>query len=96
MATAIHGIVSSEESEIHDEPHVEGSRITVRQLRARVEDHGLEPETVADRHGLGVASVYEALAYYHRNPAEMRDVTERREQASERAAELSDLSPPEQ
>ena len=95
MATAIHGIVSGEESELHDEPHVEGSRITVRRLHARVEEHGLQPETVADRHGLDVAAVYEALAYYHRNPGEMRDIAERRERAAERAAELSDLTPPE-
>jgi hypothetical protein len=72
VATAIHGIVPGEESELHDEPH---------------------PETVADRHGLDVAAVYEALAYYHRNPGAMQDIAERREQAAERAAKLSTVLP---
>jgi uncharacterized protein (DUF433 family) len=96
MATAIHGIVAGDESEIHDEPHIEGSRITVRSIHARVEERGLDPETVADRHDLDVASVYEALAYYHRNPREMREAEERHERAGEKAAELSDCTPPEQ
>jgi uncharacterized protein (DUF433 family) len=68
---AVHGIVAGDESDIHDEPHVEGSRITVRYLHDRVEERGLRPETVADRHGLDLADVYTALAYYHDNPAEM-------------------------
>jgi len=93
VATAIHGIVPGGESEPHDEPHVDGSRVTVRRLHARVEEHGLQPETVADRHGLDVAAVYEALAYYHRNPGAMQDIAERREQAAERAAELSTVVP---
>lgn len=86
--------MAAEESEIHDEPHVAGSRITVRLLHARVEEQGLSPTTVADRYDLGVAAVYEALAYYHRNPAEMRAVERRRERAAELAAEQSSFTPP--
>jgi uncharacterized protein (DUF433 family) len=93
MATAIHGIVAGDESDIHEEPHVRGSRITVRFIHGRVEERGLRPETVADRHNLDVASVYEALAYYHRNPAEMREAEERHEHAGEKAAEMSDCTP---
>lgn len=93
MATALQGIVSGDESDVHEEPHIDESRITVRFVHQRVEEAGLDPETVADRHNLDVASVYEALAYYHRNPKEMRVARERHERASERAAELSNCTP---
>jgi uncharacterized protein (DUF433 family) len=49
---------------IHDEPHIRGSRITVRLVYARVHGRGLLPETVAERHNLDIADVYHALAYY--------------------------------
>jgi uncharacterized protein (DUF433 family) len=74
MAKAEYRIVSGDESEIHDEPHIEGSRITVRTVHARVEERGLDPGTVADRHGLDIADVYRALAYYHDHPEEMSRV----------------------
>jgi len=67
--------------ELHDEPHIEGSRITVRFIKARVEGRGLEPRTVADRHDLDLADVYRALTYYHDHPEEMRAVERRRERA---------------
>jgi len=50
----------------------------VRTIHARVEGRGLEPQTVADRHDLDVADVYQALAYYHDNPEEMSEVERRR------------------
>jgi uncharacterized protein (DUF433 family) len=65
MSKTEYRIVSGEESEIHDEPHIEGRRLTVRFVHDRVEGRGLEPGTVADRHDLDVADVYQALAYYH-------------------------------
>ena len=69
--------------ELHDEPHIEGSRITVLFIQSRVEGRGLEPQTVADRHELDVADVYRALTYYHDHPEEMRAVEREREQAIE-------------
>jgi uncharacterized protein (DUF433 family) len=72
MATQQYRIVSAGESEIHGEPHLEGSRITVRDVHARVEERGLPPERVAGRYNLDVADVYEALAYYHNNPEARR------------------------
>ncbi|MDZ7687547.1 MAG: hypothetical protein U5J64_02285 [Halobacteriales archaeon] len=42
-------IVLADESEIHDEPQIAGTRVTVRQVHERVEEDGLRPETVADR-----------------------------------------------
>ncbi len=82
-------IVSGEESELHDEPHIEGSRITVQFVQRRVEGRGLEPQTVADRHDLDVAAVYEALAYYHSRPEEMRAVERARSQAEDEYAHLT-------
>lgn len=90
----VHGIVPGDESAIHDEPHIKGSRVTVRVIQARVEQQGLRPETVAERHGLDLADVYAALAYYHNNPEEMRRVEDRHETAAEEAARRSTLDPP--
>ena len=69
--------------ELHDEPHLEGRRITVQFVKTQVEDRGLEPRTVADRHDIDVADVYRALTYYHDHPEEMRAVERRREAAAE-------------
>lgn len=80
--------------EVHDEPHVEGSRITVRYIYGRVHERGLHPETVAERHDLHLADVYRALAYYHENPEEMAEVERRHERAAEIARDESDMSPP--
>lgn len=94
MATQRYGIVSGDESEIHDEPHIEGRRVTVRVVQSRVEERGDAPERVADELDIDIASVYEALAYYHSNPEEMRAVERRHEQAVEAARRESSLSPP--
>lgn len=94
MATQEYRIVASEDSKIHDEPHIEGSRLTVRLVHERVEERGSSLERVADRHGLDIADVYEVLAYYHTNPEEMRRVEARHERAVANAEERSSLTPP--
>jgi len=71
-------IIPADESDVHDEPHVAGTRVTVRHIHERVEENGLRPETVADRLDLSRAQVYNALAYYHENPEEMREIEETR------------------
>lgn len=75
--------------ELHDEPHIAGRRITVQFVKEQVEDRGLDPRTVADRYDLDVADVYRALAYYHDNPAEMREVERERERTVEEHEELT-------
>lgn len=85
MSQTTRGVVR----ELHDEPHLEGRRITVQFIKTQVEDRGLSPRTVADRHDLDVADVYRALTYYHDNPAEMREVEHQREDAIEEHAELT-------
>lgn len=88
MAVTKHRIISGEESEIHDEPHIEGSRVTVLHIHERVEGRGLRPETVAERLNLDLADVYDALAYYHRNPEEMQEVEEHRREVAEESEVL--------
>ena len=95
MATEEYRIVSGDASKIHDEPHIEGSRVTVRDVYVRVEKRGLSPERVAERYHLDIADVYEALAYYHNNPEEMQQIERRHEQAGEEAMRRSSLTPPE-
>jgi uncharacterized protein (DUF433 family) len=75
--------------ELHDEPHLEGRRITVQFVKTQVEDRGLEPRTVADRHDVDVADVYRALTYYHDHPEEMRAVERQREEAVEEYEHLT-------
>ncbi|PSQ30066.1 hypothetical protein BRD09_05655 [Halobacteriales archaeon SW_10_68_16] len=82
--------------EVHDEPHIKESRITVRWIYARVHERGLRPETVAERHGLDIADVYHALAYYHDHPDEMAAVEQRRREALAEAEERTTLTPPDE
>jgi uncharacterized protein (DUF433 family) len=58
-------------TEVHDEPHLEGRRVTVRRLQALVEEAGTPAATVAEQFDLAVADVYAALQYYHTHPEEM-------------------------
>lgn len=83
MATTTGRIVPGDESTIHDEPHLEGHRITVQFIHAQVEDRGLDPGAVAERFGLDLADVYWALADYYDHREEMRDVERRRARAIE-------------
>lgn len=70
-------------SDLMDEPHIVGRRISVRQVYALVEERGVDPETVADRYDLDVADVYHALAYYHDHPREMSEIEAERGEAIE-------------
>jgi uncharacterized protein (DUF433 family) len=96
MATQqVLGIVSGENSAIHDEPHIEGSRITVRYIQRRVEERGLHPATVCDRHHLDLGDVYAALTYYHTNPNDMHRVEQQRAEIAAQAEAMTTLTPPE-
>lgn len=75
--------------EVHDEPHLEGRRITVRFVKEQVEDRELDPRTVADRHDLDLADVYRALTYYHDHPEEMRSLERARQSAIEEHEHLT-------
>lgn len=93
MAERTHRIVPAHESDIHDEPHVVDSRVTVRLLHELVEEAGVSPREVASRYDLQLADVYHALAYYHEHPAEMQRVERDREQAIEASRGRAVTSP---
>jgi len=75
MATQTAGV----DEELLDEPHVEGRRISVLQLRDRVEERGETPQEVAEDLALDVAAVYQALAYYHTHKEDLEKIRERRD-----------------
>ena len=93
MAVMTYRIVSADESTIHDEPHIAESRRSVRQLHALVEEAGNRPDHIADRYGLDVGEVYEALAYYHRNPEELEQIEARHARAAREAAQQPSITP---
>ena len=59
-------IVTDEEIRSGD-PRIEGTRITVLDVKRRVIDGDEEPFAVAAEYDLDVAAVFEALAYYYEN-----------------------------
>lgn len=79
-------------SELHDEPHIEGRRVTVRRIRGLVEDAGKPAAEVADRLDLDVAQVYGALQYYHSHPEEMAAAEGRRAERERVAREAGAAS----
>jgi uncharacterized protein (DUF433 family) len=87
MSEQMNTVVSGEESEIHDEPHVRDRRITVSHIHTLVEERGLDAQTVADRFDLTASDIYHALAYYHDHPEEMRAVERQRRELHETAKE---------
>ena len=77
-----------------DGPHVEGRRISVLQLRDRIEDIGDTPKTAANDYDLDLAVVYQALDYYHTHPEKMQAVREaRKEKTDARREEIEAKRP---
>lgn len=72
-------------------PRIEGRRISVDFLYARVEEAGIDPHQVADQHELEIADVYRALAYYHEHPDEMEALQVQRDEREERAKDRDDV-----
>jgi uncharacterized protein (DUF433 family) len=71
------------------EPRIEGTRVGVRHVAARVVDGGRSPAHVADQLDISLAEVYEALSYYYANIEEMREFEQENENAFERVRESS-------
>jgi len=88
--------VSASESETHEEPHLPGSRITVRDIGQRVKERGDSPVRVTERFDIDLAAVYEALAYYHGNSEEMRRVEEHQAELADKAEEITTVRPPDE
>ena len=72
-------------TELHDEPHVEGRRVTVRRIQGLVEEAGRSVFDVADEFDLQVADVYAALHYYHAHPDEITEAERERRRREARA-----------
>ena len=87
MSKQVNTVVSGDESDIHDEPHIRDRRITVSHIHALVEERDLDARTVADRFDLTTSDIYHALAYYHDHPEEMRAVEERRRELHKAASD---------
>ncbi|MFC5277177.1 DUF433 domain-containing protein [Halorubrum rubrum] len=62
------------------EPRVEGTRITVYDIKRRVIDVGEDPHVVAGEYGISMADLFGALAHYY----EHRDGFEDGEREAER------------
>lgn len=77
--------VTRDDGVLGGEPRLEGTRVGVRHVAARVIDAGQSPAYVADQLDLSLSSVYEALSYYYANVEEMRELERGNEAAFERA-----------
>jgi uncharacterized protein (DUF433 family) len=64
--------ITRDEAVLGGEPRIDGTRIGVRHVAARVVDSGRAPAHVADQLDLPLADVYEALSYYYAHIDEMR------------------------
>ena len=71
------------------EPRIDGTRIGVRHIAARVIDSGQSPALVADQLDVPLAAVYESLSYYYAHIDEMRELEQENEAAFERVRESS-------
>ena len=76
MTQSVRGIVT----ELHDEPHLEGRRVTVRRVQSLVEKAGKPAPEVAEDLNLNVADVYAALQYYHSHPEEIQEAERKQHQ----------------
>jgi uncharacterized protein (DUF433 family) len=71
------------------EPRIDGTRVGVRHVAARVIDGGQSPAHVADQFDLPLSDVYEALSYYYAHIEEMRELERENEAAFDRVRESS-------
>jgi len=71
------------------EPRIEGTRVGVRHIAARVVDADQSPAYVADQFDVSLSGVYEALSYYYAHMDEMREFERETEAAFERVHESS-------
>lgn len=78
-----------DEDVLGGEPRVEGTRIGVRHVGARVIDGGQSPAHAADQLDVTLSEVYEALSYYYAHVEEMRELQRENEDAFDRVRESS-------
>lgn len=81
--------ITRDDDVLGGEPRIEGARVGVRHVAARVIDGGRAPAHVADQLEVSLAAVYEALSYYYAHIDEMREFERENENAFERVRESS-------
>lgn len=90
QSLALSGIVSDESIRSGD-PRVEGTRITVLDVKRRVIDGGDDPHVVAGEYDLTMAQLFLALAFYYEHRDEFgereREVEEARAEGRARTIE---------
>lgn len=77
--------VTRDDDVLGGEPRLDGTRVSVRHVAARVIEAGQSPAYVADQLELSLSSVYEALSYYYANVEEMREFERENETAFDRS-----------
>jgi uncharacterized protein (DUF433 family) len=82
-------VITRDDAILGGEPRIDGTRIGVRHVAARVIDGGQTPAHVADQLDISLAAVYEALSYYYANLDEIRAIEEANDEAFERIRESS-------
>lgn len=81
--------ITRDEDVLGGEPHIEGTRIGVRHVAARVVDSGQSPASVADQLDATLSDIYEALSYYYANLDEIREFERENREAFKRVQESS-------
>ncbi len=81
--------ITRDEDVLGGEPRIDGTRIGVRHVAARVIDSGRSPAHVADQLDVPLATVYGSLSYYYEHIDQMRELEAENETAFERLRESS-------
>lgn len=81
--------ITHDEEILGGEPRIEGTRIGVRHVAARVIDGGRTPAAVADQYDISLSAIYEALSYYYEHIEEIREYERENEAAFDAVRETS-------
>ncbi|MFC7028615.1 DUF433 domain-containing protein [Halomicroarcula sp. GCM10025324] len=81
--------IAHDDDVLGGEPRIDGTRIGVRHVAARVIDNGQSPAHVADQLDVSLADVYESLSYYYAHIDEMQEFEAENEAAFERVQDSS-------
>ena len=81
--------ITHDEDVLGGEPRIDGTRISVRHVAARVIEGGRSPAAVADQFDVPLAAIYEALSYYYEHVEEMREYEQANEAAFEEVRKTS-------
>jgi uncharacterized protein (DUF433 family) len=86
--------ITRDDDVLGGEPRIDGRRVGVRHVAARVIDAGQSPAHVAAQLDVTLSEVYEALSYYYAHVDEMREL-ERENAAAFEAVREASLKPKE-